>query len=340
VYTIAAPMAAELVELDRRSWDELLRRLGVTDAYYAGGYGEAAALLAEGTPAFLHLAAADGDVVFPCLVRADPCDVVTPYGYGGPLCVGGAGAAAGFRAAYGAWCAARGAVSTFVVHHPLFANHEQANALGLRLGELAGTVGWPLQAPDLEARMHGHHRRLVRRARAAGLTAAVEPAPRDLAAFAALYADAMTRMGAAPFYLFPDPYWEALRCGVRLVVVAVRDRHGGLLAAVLGMGDPPWLHYHLGAAAAAGRGTGASHLALLTLAQWGQANGYDALHLGGGVGGRADSLLDYKRRFAPSGGLLPARVGKAVHDAAAYARLTGSAAIDWDGFFPAYRAGA
>jgi hypothetical protein len=147
----------------------------------------------------------------------------------------------------------------------------------------------------------------------------------------------MTRMGAAPFYLFPDPYWEALRRGVQLVVVEVRDADGRLLAAVLGMGGPPWLHYHLGAAAAAGRGTGASHLALLTLAQWGRANGYDALHLGGGVGGRADSLLDYKRRFAPDG-LLPARVGKAVHDAAAYAELTGSAETDWDGFFPAYRA--
>ena len=111
---------------------------------------------------------------------------------------------------------------------------------------------------------------------------------------------------------------------------------GELVASALGMGEPPWLHYHLGAAADAARGTGASHLALLALAEWGRANGYETLHLGGGVGGRADSLLEYKLRFAPDG-LVPSEIGKAVHDEAAYLRLSRADAIDWDGFFPAYR---
>jgi hypothetical protein len=113
-------------------------------------------------------------------------------------------------------------------------------------------------------------------------------------------------------------------------------RAGELLASVLGMGEPPWLHYHLGGATDAARGTGASHLALYALAQWGREHGFATLHLGGGVGGRDDSLLEFKLRFAP-GGLLPAAVGKAVHDRAAYLRLTAAEEIDWDGFFPAYR---
>jgi hypothetical protein len=103
------------------------------------------------------------------------------------------------------------------------------------------------------------------------------------------------------------------------------------------MGAPPWLHYHLGAASEEGRGTGASHLALCTLAEWGRAGGYETLHLGGGVSGRADSLREYKLRFAPDG-LVPAATGRAVHDRDAYARLTGSDEVDWAGFFPAYRA--
>jgi hypothetical protein len=54
------------------------------------------------------------------------------------------------------------------------------------------------------------------------------------------------------------------------------------------------------------------------------------------VGGAEDSLHEFKRRFDP-GGLVDAAIGKAIHDAEAYARLAGRAA-SVDGFFPAYRA--
>ena len=71
--------------------------------------------------------------------------------------------------------------------------------------------------------------------------------------------------------------------------------------------------------------------------RWGQEHGYELLHLGGGVGGRADSLLEYKLRFAPDG-LAGAAIGKAVHDEPVYLERAGAGAVDWDGFFPAYRA--
>ncbi len=329
--------AAELVEVEPEHWDGLLARLGVTDVYLARGYLTASSVLTAGRPALLHLAGEDGDVVFALLLRDDPADVVTPYGYGGPVAVGTRPPVAAFAGAYARWCAARAAVTSFVVYHPLFANQAQAGPTGFRASALAGTVAWPLTGDDPAAGMHKHHRRLVRRAAASGLVAAVDPAPTDLAPFVALYDATMRRAGAAPFYRFPDAYWAALLDEVPLVRVDVRDPEGALVAAVLGMGEPPWLHYHLGGAAEAGRGSGASHLALLTLAEWGRDHGHDTLHLGGGVGGQDDSLLQFKRRFAPDG-LRAAAVGKAVHDPAAYARLTGAAEIDRAGFFPAYRA--
>ena len=226
-------------------------------------------------------------------------------------------------------------VSSFVVFHPLLANAASPASEGFRRIELAGTVAWPLGREDLLAPMHKHHRRVVRRAQAEGYEVAVEPAPADLAEFAGVYEQTMRRAGAAPFYFFPQSYWDALPAGVKLVRVDVRDQ-GELLASVLGMGEPPWLHYHLGGATDAARGTGASHLALYSLACWGRDQGYDTLHLGGGVGGRDDSLLEFKLRFAPEGRTGVA-IGKAVHDLPGYLRLTGDAAVDWDAFFPGYR---
>ena len=327
MYSIGAVPGGRLVEVAPSRWDALLAELGITDVYASRGFVAASAPLAGGEPVLLH----DGErLAFPLLVRSDPADVVTPYGYGGPLGT----PRPDFPDAYAEWCAGRGIVSSFVVFHPLYRNGEAAEALGFRPTALAGTVAWRLDG-DLIAGMHKHHRRIVRRALADGCAVSVTVAPDDLGAFIDAYEQTMRRADAAPFYFFPPAYWAALQREVRLVRVDV-SRDGELLASVLGMGEPPWLHYHLGGSTEAGRGSGASHVALLGLAEYGAAQGYSVLHLGGGVGGRADSLLEYKRRFFPDG-VVGAVIGKAVHDEAAYLALTGGDAVDWDGFFPAYR---
>ncbi len=326
---------AACAEVEPQRWDAVLRAAGVTDVYYSRGYVAASAGLADAEPVLLRLAGDAGDVFLACLLRRGPLDVVTPYGYGGPVGAGADPPLAAFPAAYEAWCERRGAISSFLVFHPLLGNAESPAAAGFRTSALAGTVAWSLGGPDLLAAMHRHHRRLVRRAQTAGYEIAIEPAPDGLDEFAGLYEQTMRRAGASPFYFFPRSYWDALLAGVKLVRVDVRER-GTLVASVLGIGGPPWLHYHLGAAADAARGTGASHLALYSLAAWASEQGYETLHLGGGVGGREDSLLEFKLRFAPHG-RVPAAIGKAVHDRAGYLRLTGGAAIDWDAFFPGYR---
>ena len=314
-------------EVEPGRWDALMRSIGVPDVYYSRGFVEASAPLAGGEATFLHLEGDGGHVVFPCVVRRDPTDVVTPYGYGGPLAVGAQ--PPDFAPAYEAWCEGRGVLSTFAVFHPLFGN------TAFRVTRLADTVAWPLRDEPLET-MDSHHRRRVRKALKDGLEATVVCAPASIDGFVSVYEETMRRRDAADFYLFDDAYWRALVEDVPLVLVEVR-RGGELVSGMLGMGEPPWLHYHLGGTTQEGMRHGASHLALYTLAQHGHENGYEVLHLGGGVGGRDDSLREYKRRFSPDG-LTPASIGKAVHDEAAYLRAAGAAEIDWDGFFPAYRA--
>ena len=333
--SIGAVPPTACAEVEPQRWDDELRAAGVTDVYYSRGFVRASAAIYGAEPVLLRLRGDAGEVFLACLVRRDPTDVVTPYGYGGPVGAGADPPLAEFPAAYEAWCERRGAVSSFVVFHPLLANAESAAAGGFRRFPLAGTVAWRLEQPDLLAAMHKHHRRLVRRAGREGYDVTVDPAPDDLAEFVAVYEQTMRRAGASPFYLFPPGYWDALASGVELVRVDVRSR-GELLASVLGIGAPPWLHYHLGGATEAARGTGASHLALYTLARWGREQGFTTLHLGGGVGGRDDSLLEFKLRFAPEG-RVGVSIGKAVHDRAAYLRLSGATAVDWDAFFPAYR---
>jgi hypothetical protein len=119
-----------MVEVEPARWDALVRDLGVSDVYYSRGFVEASAPLAGGEATFLVLDGAEGSVLFPCIVRSDPVDVVTPYGYGGPLGVGPEPPLAELAGRYRAWCARRGVVSSFVVFHPLFGNAAAAGPEG------------------------------------------------------------------------------------------------------------------------------------------------------------------------------------------------------------------
>src|ERR671915_782382 len=180
--TIPGQGIGACAEVAPERWDAELRAAGVTDVYYARGFVAASAALVDAEPVLLRH---DG-VFFACLLRCDPVDVVTPYGYGGP----GGEPLDEFPAAYEAWCARRGVVSSFAVFHPLLRN----GGPPFRRTPLAGTVAWDLRGDaDLLAGMHRHHRRLVRRARAAGYDVAVTPRPADLSGFVPLYERTMRR---------------------------------------------------------------------------------------------------------------------------------------------------
>jgi serine/alanine adding enzyme len=317
-----------LIEVEPAEWDALLARLGVEDVYLRSEYVESACTIEPGTPTFLS----EGDVVFPCILRQfrGAFDVTTPYGYGGPVAV--AEDAEAFYSGYLEWCSERGVVSTFVRFHPLYANQRYAR---IAVEPLGSTVAWRLQAGDLFARMHSHHRRVVRKAQRAGLEVGVEESP-SLEEFAALYERTMARLDADAFYLFTPEYWASLGALPLLLISACRE--GELLASVLCFAAKPWLHYHLGASSDEGRRVGASHLVLYEAASWARENGYQIFHLGGGVGGRADSLFEFKLRFDP-GAEREFAIGRATHDEKAYYKLTEEtgASADVRGFFPAYR---
>jgi hypothetical protein len=305
-------------EVERAEWDALEG----LDAYYRRPYVEAAALLDGGRPFLLEHEGA----LFAGVERENPRDVVTPYGYGGP--VGGDGS---FWPAYEAWCRERGVVSTFVRFHPLYANQRDAQ---IHVEPLAPTVAWRVEeGRDLLAGLHWKHRNKVRKAENAGATVT---AAQGLDGFVELYEDTMRRVNASDFYFFEPAYWETLEGLGEGLVRFDAEIDGEVVASALCLASPPWLHYHLSGTTDSGRSTGASTLVLLEAARWAQGEGYERFHLGGGLGGKEDSLHHFKARFDPEG-LVDAAVGKAIHDEDAYRSLSGGEA-GLEGFFPAYRA--
>ena len=330
-----AASAPGIREVTPAAWDALLAERGLRDVYFLRDYVEASCVIAAGRPAYLRASGKRGDVVFACIVRDEPPDVTTPYGYGGPVPLGPEPPLDRFWQLYETWCRERGFISTFLRFHPLLGNHRSAR---VHVESLGHTVAWCLdRRVDLRSAMDEHHRRVIRKAERHGLVSSVEERPTSLDEFVSLYEKTMLRNSAERFYLFPDAYWRALQARLAHCLLRVDVRRGSdLYASLLIFATRPWLHYHLGASSDEGRTVGASHMALLAAARWGQERGYERLHLGGGVSGREDSLFEFKRRFSP-GNLALAVIGKAVHDPPRYQQLSGLERTPVNGYFPAYR---
>jgi len=333
-----------LQEIPPPEWDERLDLHGLTDAYLSRPYLVASAELDAGEAKLLVQESGGSGVAFPLLVRPIPDedglrDVTSPYGYGGPVGFGAAPPWNAFHAAYERWCRDNRIVSTFIRFHPLYENQRHA-APSMRVESLAGTVGWRIDPDrDILDRLHKHHRRSVKQGDRRGLRVAERQVEKDgMARFRALYESTMERVGAGAFYHFPDAYWHSLRTGLgpNLSLAEISDEGGEVLAAALLLRTPPWLHYHLGASTEEGRRVGATAALFVGVARTAQEEGFRVFHLGGGIGGSADSLLHFKLRFDP-GGLRESATGKQIHDVDVYRRLTGMSGTS--GYFPSYRVG-
>jgi hypothetical protein len=308
--------------LDAAGYAAAWTSTGDDDPYFHPAYLAASAPVGEGEVA----AWSDGGLVYPFLVRplaGGRCDITSAYGFGGPL-----GEGPGWRGRFREECGRRSVVSEFIRFHPLRRNDAGLLDVETSLVQEMVTVDVRRGDDELRAAMRTQGRRNLARAAREGVNVRRTA---DFARFHRAYTDAMHALDADPFYLFDRAYFTALEeLGDALVVLDA----GQATALYLCGGGA--MHYHLGAVTADGRRTGAAtamHFEAMRLARKG---GLSTLHLGGGLTAE-DSLWRFKATLGD--GRAPYRVGRAVHDAEAYAELCAAAGADPAAArrFPAYR---
>lgn len=274
-------------------------------------------------------------------------DLASPYGYPGPLVSRPDDARAvedGLRAFIAA-ARARGAISAFVRLHPML-------PLPMSVLQSLGTVvdHGPTVVVDLRpplevvsAGMRKQVRYDIRRLRRAGYTTSVDDWTR-LPDFVRLYRETMRRVGASPHYLYDAPYIDDLRLalGSRLHLIAVLGPEGGTVAAGLITISGAVAQYHLSGSDAATSHLGPTKLLIDRAIAVARELGAERLHLGGGVGGREDSLFAFKAGFSRDRAMF--RTWRVVLDEDRYRALTERSGLAREaevvphtGFFPAYR---
>ena len=279
---------------------------------------------------------------------ADAFDIITPYGYGGPIASSERAqrpdSVAGFFEAFKECCAEAGIVSEFCRLHPVLRNDELVRQC-VDVTHRWDTVVVPLARDEeaLLAQASSHHRRNIRKARRAGVaffTPRVESATTE---FHHVYIDTMRRRQARQGYHFPREFFaDTLRLLGRRAWLLEARIDGRYAAGALAMQWGPYAHYHFGCTADEALSSGAMHAVLFELARRAARTGSRLLHIGGGTA-PDDGLFRFKAGFSPE--RRPFCTYQSVLRPDLYERLcelrqkaVGAAPEDADdSFFPAYR---
>ncbi len=355
-----------LIRLGGSAWDDALQAVPAS-VFHGAGYHRYSRGYGEGEPYLAVVGDRVRGLAWPYILRpitdlpwlagSGATDVHSVYGYPGPLAWGhapGDGFVAWALGQVGETWRRQGAVSAFTRFNPVLDN------AGL-VRDLASDDGWITPAgvkaagatvsvdltldQDLVRAQYGRDlARSIAALRRHGLVTVHDEWWDHLSTFADLYRNTMTRIGAADFYWFQERDFERLRADVgdhlHLLVTTLDDV---VVAAGLFLEHDGVVEWHLVGSNDRFRDLSPSKLLVDDAIQWSRERGNRVLHLGGGRGGREDSLYWFKSRFSPqrhqfSTGrwiLEPDRY--AAFTAARQAALPSGASSDPD-FFPAYRA--
>lgn len=296
----------------------------------------------------------DGAFLMPLLTAPLPAglnlssglrDARSPDGYPGPLCTGGQSLLSAVRSELAAFLRSEHIVTCFVRFHPALRSCEGHLAEEDDIVTRGETIALHLDQPyeSIRAGMRSGHRSEIRQAIAKGFEVVYDRWD-DLPRFVAWYRQLMDRVDAAPVYRFSDRYFEGLKrlLGEFVHLITVVDGKGVPAGGALFTRTGGLMQYHLAATDPAFAQEAVQKLVVDGLIRWGIEKGAQVLHLGGGVGARDDSLLDFKAGFG--GSRLDYRTWEIVADpemselaVAALIVQRDGARLD-EGFFPPYRA--
>ena len=363
----ATPPGVRLLRPDDPSWDAWLLNVP-RSVFHTAGYHVYARGLGDGEPYLAIVGDSRRGLAWPYTLRpvssvpglewSSATDVHSAYGYPGPLAWG---VLAGDPFVERAWrlivdtWRGQGAVSVFTRFHPLIGNASLVRDIQLRPGQDAAGEGVLMAGPTVSVDLTlaptairaAYGRDLARQiavARRAGLTTQPDVDLTLLRTFSELYSQTMARLGASEYYFFTEADFKrlakALPDAVRLLVTSVGSdvAAAGLFFEYGGIAE-----WHLVGTSDRFGHLSPSKVLVDDAILWARDRGNRVLHMGGGHGGREDSLFWFKSRYSPRRHIF--ETGRWVIEPHAYAELvaarraaiSGPSSLD-PGFFPAYRA--
>jgi hypothetical protein len=350
------------LEIDDPQWREALRRLR-HDFYHLPEYVRLDGEWNRAQPMAFLARSGDEELFIPYLLRRCESlfpesmggekvyDVVSPYGYPGLLLSDAARQSPKFaREAMqrlSETLREMGACSAFFRMHPLFSNGLSElfpEGFFTAAGE---TVAMDLTLDDGELwkGIREGHQWTIKKSQKLGFVPRMVSLREYLERVMEIYWESMDRVQAKESYYFGRDYFARLGEMPGQVHCWVVESEGRPAAACIFFECGGIVQAHLGGTKSEFLRKSPFHLLLYSAAGWAKSRGNRYLHIGGGVGGSNDRLLQFKRGFSRL--LFPFSTLRLITDEGKYRELTARRAkaadvsvedVSFGDFFPAYRA--
>lgn len=332
---------------DGDKWRNYVQKAKYYDFYHSWHYhrniknGEALLFVYEKDSAFVAL-----PLIKRSINKSECFDLTSAYGYLGPITnlsaeLLGRDFLLSFREAFLDFMAAEKIVCAFSRLHPLLPQVELLDDIG-GVYENGSTVYIDLES-SIEQQTR-HYRKSVKNsihalAEYSPVVKAVETAA-ELETFVSIYTENMNRIGANDYYHFNLQYFKDLIAAKEFLSAPLMLYLDGMaIAAGFFVYTNDIIQVHLLATKTEFLHLSPTKLLIHEASRIGRGRGMKYLHLGGGVGGKNDSLFFWKSGFSDR--LLSFRTWRYINNQAEYDRLKALMVSDESknsDFFPAYRA--
>ena len=214
------------------AWDDMVAGMDECDVYFHRTLCQAFAEYEGCVTRMVRFRRGESVIVYPFFLRRiaslpflhspeywnDYSDIVSPYGYGGPMVnvVEDDEQERGwvwseFLIAFHAYCLDQKIVSEFARLHPFLQNHRHLKVSnGLERRGSVITLDLSQSDEELWQGFTKENRKKIRRAQANGLRVEEANTPADVHLFAQLYHHNMQRLQARDWYLFPEAWLKEL----------------------------------------------------------------------------------------------------------------------------------
>lgn len=328
----------------KKEWDSLISKFEDQDFYHSFDYHDIAR--GNGTPVLLKYVEENRVIVLPLLVRkiydTGFSDATCVYGYPGPLTMNISEDYdnTDFHKDLLEYFQDNKIISVFSRLNPYIASQKTVlNEIGLI--SIIGPIVYIDLRKSLDVQLKSYHKRIRSHINKARRHCKVVRAIDDehYKKFISIYRENMDRVGADPEYYFSDTYYEKISNSPSFdtcTLLAVDKESGEAIAGSMFISTGDKVHYHLS-------GTRTEHLPMMPtklLIDEMRIIATNAnktlINLGGGLGGKMDSLFNFKSSFSKE--YIDFCVWKLIVDRDAYEHLSShkNDAIK-TGYFPEYR---
>ena len=305
-------MPLQVVSIDEKeTWDQIVYSFKKYDVYYLSGYARTFQINGDGEPLLIHFSDGESRAIqvvmkrdisevsaFKNIIMPNALfDLTTPYGYGGFIWEGRPNWT-GLNVAFTKYCLDENVVSEFVRFHPVLETANGANKM-YAVTQRGVTVAIDLSSPELIWNgFTSENRNMIRKAQKNNILVMHSTSEPILKRFQEIYTKTMLRDNAKEYYYFKNSFYENLSLDLHdnyLIFYACKE--GIIIAASIIMFANKQMHYHLSGSLMEYRKYAPTNLLLYEASIWGCEHGYKTFHLGGGIGGKEDSLYRFKKEF-------------------------------------------